>query len=334
MKRFYKILELVVMVIVVAALPVHCTKNGGEFADIIGSLFQKGSFHGSYVLDGDDFSESVAQGVVPSTVEITSGGRYVLGFVDPGAETGSPLVYVTGYYSMGGISSDGTEAVFEFDGYGSIRLRDGKGTVEVLDYVTYLGDIVEGTATTLPDVVYGTLAESIFGSWKPTSLIISVSGGDNEPVMGRIFSPDLKDLFVFLKGYGVEVDEAEYSKYALSVLDFTESGLFVISFENGDTQPFVGDYSLHEERELNIDYDFSKCWDNNPLVPLSGSGFVTVGAGMLSFYTETDVDVRGTGYHVSVSILCSRNEAVLSEVSFSRQFSLSEMLCGIVTENI
>ena len=102
----------------------------------------------------------------------------------------------------------------------------------------------------------------------------------------------------------MNINAADYEKYSLESIDYTENGMLFINFKDFAIAPFVGDFSLQESKDDNLLYDFSLSWDDNPVIPVTGVGSVTVIDSQMTLYTESDAVVSGKTYHISVSILC------------------------------
>ena len=78
----------------------------------------------------------------------------------------------------------------------------------------------------------------------------------------------------------------------------------VINFKDFAIAPFVGNFNLKESQDENLAYNFNLSWEDNPVIPVSGVGSVTVKESKMTLFTESDAVIGDNTYHVSVSIFC------------------------------
>ena len=265
------------------------------------------AYHASFTLNDTKFDRPIKKGDIPKTIELTSGGKFLLGFLDTDAiePEKAPLAYKSGIYKVLESKAISAGLIFEFPKYGTLTVKEGSGNNWTLEYTTAEGEAYEGAALLSGDVVTGELAESICRSWKPRDFIVSASGGNiKNAIVGKKFSADLYEIINYLRDNGVNINAADYEKYSLESIDYTENGMLFINFKDFAIAPFVGDFSLDESKDDNLHYDFSLSWEDNPVIPVTGVGSVTVIDSQMTLYTESDAVVSGKTYHISVSILC------------------------------
>lgn len=268
----------------------------------------KKEYHASITLSGSKFDRPLKNGDVPKTIELSSGGKFLLGFYDTDAvkpET-SPLVYKSGKYTVATAKAIGAGMQFIFPMYGTLTVKGASGNDMEVEYTTQGGESYDGDAVLTNDEVSGALADEICRSWKPTDIIVSASGGNLEnAIVGKKFSADIHEIIDYLKSKGMNINAEAFEKYALESFDFTESGLMFINFKDFAIAPFVGNFSLNESQDDNLAYDFSLSWEDQPVIPVKGDGSVTVNGDQLILFTESDVTVQSATYHITITILCS-----------------------------
>ena len=263
-------------------------------------------YHASYTLKGPNFDGPIKSGKVPQTIDLTSGGKFVLGFRDnDAAKPDAPLIYKSGIYSV--IESKAVSAglMFIFPMYGDLTIKSNSGNNWEVEYTTASGETFDGTAILTGEQISGELAEDVCRSWKPYQIIVSASGEDMTAIVGKIFNNDISEICSYLKEKGVDINPADYAQYTLESIDFTESGMMVINFKDFAIAPFVGNFNLKESNDENLAYNFNLSWEDNPVIPVSGVGSVTVSGSQLTLYTESDAVISGKTYHISASILCN-----------------------------
>lgn len=262
-------------------------------------------YHASFVLDAVDFAEPLITADAPKTIDLTSGGKFLLGFYDIDAEdpASAPLVYKSGTYTVSTTKAPSAGLVFTFAMYGSLTVKEGNGNNWEVEYTGPKGGKYTGSAITGGDKLDSTLATDLCRSWKPTSLIVKVSGDGLDQPVGKTFGSDIKEVLDFLVSKGVNVDPAKYQKYQLQSIDYTEDGLLLINFKEFAIAPFAGHFSLDESKDENIAYNFDLCWEDNPVIPVSGKGSVIVANKVMTLKTDSDVTVKGKNYHIALTII-------------------------------
>ena len=262
-------------------------------------------FHASYVLTDQSFSTPVSSGEIPKTIDLTSGGKFLLGFIDTDASdpATAPLKYVSGEYQILSSKAPSANLIYFFPMYGTLTIKEGTGNNWIIDYTSAKGNSYNGAATLSNEVVSGSLANEICRSWKPTTIIVSASGGDMTAIVGKKFSADLDEIFAYLKEKGVKFNTGDYAQYQLESIDYTETGLFIVNFKDFAISPFVGNFSLQELSDENLEYNFNLSWVDNPVIPVSGKGAVTVTGNEMSLFTESDVVISNKTYHISATII-------------------------------
>ena len=260
-------------------------------------------FHATITLDATDFAEPLLTAETPKTITVTSGGKFLLGFYDPTATTpeSAPLVYKSGEYTITKAPSAGM--VFTFAKYGSLCLKELVGNNWKVEYTGPKGGKYNGKAISILDKFTSTFANNLCRSWKPTSMIVNVSGGNLTSPVGKTFSADIQEVLAFLVSKGVSVDADKYSKYQLQSIDYTEDGQLFINFKDFAISPFAGHFDLDETKDENISYNFDLNWEDTKVIPISGKGGVKVSNGVMTLNTESDVTVKSKDYHVVLTII-------------------------------
>ena len=303
MKRLFSLLALAAVALT------SCHKPDNNKTEL--ATPQNKEFHASFTLTDKAFETPINEGKVPKTIDLTSGGKFLLGFrntvaADPDK---APLVYVSGKYQVKNLNdtkAPGADLVYFFPMYGNLTIKEGTGDNWIISYTGPDGKSYGGAASLSNEVVSGSLADRMCRSWKPAKLIVSASGGDiTTAVVGKVFSADLNEIFTYLKEKGLKINTGDYEKYQLESIDYTESGLFIINFKDFAIAPFVGNFKLDELKEENLKYDFNLSWVDNPVIPVSGTGEITVDGDTMSLYTESDVIFQGKTYHIAVTIISS-----------------------------
>ena len=265
------------------------------------------SYHASFTLTDTKFALPIKNGEIPKTIDITSGGKFLLGFLDTDAAKPeeAPLKYKSGKYEVRETKAPSADLKFTFEMYGSLIIKqDNGGGSWIVEYIDPDGSAYEGAAILTNDKVSGVLADNICRSWKPTSFILSVSGGDlTSAIVGKKFPADINEVVKYLKEKGVKID-ANYAKYSLESIDFLESGMILVNFKDFAISPFVGNFTLKESQDNNIAYNFVLAWEDNPVIPVSGNGSIHVDDTQMTLYTESDTTISGKVYKISVSIFC------------------------------
>lgn len=300
------------LIVACAALAITaCTKP--EEKDSKMSTPTNKEFHASYTLTDNTFAAPLKNGSIPKTIELTTGGKFVLGFLDtdalePGTDPlkAEPTIFKSGTYTVTAVKSPSAGLIYTFPKYGTLTIKEGSGDRWVVNYTTAGGDDYTGNAITAKDKITGSTANEVCRSWKPVSILVSASGGDLEnAIVGKKFSADINEICQYLKENGVKIDVDEASKYALESIDFTETGRMFIIFKDFAISPFVGNFSLNESKDENLAYDFSLSWEDNPVIPVKGEGSIHVSDGQLTLHTESDVTIQDKTYHIGASILCN-----------------------------
>ena len=264
------------------------------------------SYHASFTLTDTNFDRPIKAGSIPKTIDLTSGGKFLLGFLDTDAiePEKAPYKFKSGKYEVLELKAPSADLKFTFAMYGSLIVKQDNGGSWLVEYIEPDGSSHEGAAVLSNDEVSGTLADNICRSWKPKSFIVSASGGDlTSAIVGKKFSADINEVVAYLKEKGIKID-VNYTNYNLESIDFTENGMFLINFKDFAIAPFVGNFSLNESQDDNIAYNFDLAWEDNPVIPVSGNGSVHVDETQLTLYTESDTVISGKEYHISVSIFC------------------------------
>lgn len=293
----------------VAAIAVSCNKpENNKQAKL--EVPQNKSYHASFTLDDKAFEPAVSDGKVPLTIEITSGGKFLLGFRDTDAikPESAPLIYKSGEYDVVVTKAPSANLDFTFAMYGHLLIKQeaGNGKWDV-EYKNPNGSSYSGAAILTSDKLSGTLADNLCRSWKPKEIILSASGGDmTSAIVGKKFSANVSEIVAYLKEKGIKVDNS-YTKYSLESIDYTETGMLIINFKDFAISPFVGNFTLNESKDENIAYNFDLSWEDNPVIPVSGNGTVTVTDTQMTLYTESDVVIKGKTYHISVTIIALEN---------------------------
>ena len=298
--------RLLTIIALAAVALTSCKKADKPVSELVEP--QHKEFHASFTLTDNAFQPAIAQGKVPKTIDLTSGGKFLLGFIDNDAANPAtaPLVYVSGKYEILSAKTLSADLVYFFPMYGTLTLKEGAGGHWIVDYTAADGISYAGAAALSDEVVSGTMANQICRSWKPTTIIVSASGGDiTTAVVGKKFNADINEIFAYLQEKGVKFSTGDYQQYQLESIDYTESGLFIINFKDFAISPFVGNFKLDEIEEENLYYDFYLSWVDNPVIPVSGKGEVTVTDDTMSLYTESDVIIGGKTYHIAASIICT-----------------------------
>ncbi|MBR5034051.1 MAG: hypothetical protein IKX71_01970 [Bacteroidales bacterium] len=267
------------------------------------------SYHASFTLNDTKFEHPIKNGDIPKTIDITSGGKFLLGFLDTDAiePEKAPLKYISGLYEVVELKAPGTGLKFIFGMYGSLIVKQDIGSGKYLvDYIEADGTSYEGDAILTDDILSTTLANELCRSWKPHTIIASASGGKiTDAIVSKKFSNNMYEILSYIKEKGVLIDPEPYAGYSIESIDYTESGLFIINFKDFAIAPFVGNFSLNENKEENIAFNFNLCWEDNPVIPVSGTGIITITGNQMSFYTESDAEIEGDTYHFSITLLCN-----------------------------
>jgi len=301
MKRFF-----ITVACVVAALA-SCTKpennTNVEMDDPANKVY-----HASFTLDKADFAEALKSADAPKTINLTSGGKFLLGFYDVNATDpeNAPLVYKSGVYTVTPATRvPSANLIYSFAMYGSLTVKEGSGNNWIVEYTGPRGGKYNGKAITTADKLTGTLAENLCRSWKPTSMVVKVSGGNLTQPVGKTFGSDIKEILDFMVSKGINVDADKYSKYQLQSIDYTEDNLLLINFKDFAIAPFAGHFDLDETKDENIAYNFDLNWEDTKVIPISGKGGVNVTDEVMTLKTESDVTVKGKDYHVSLTIVAN-----------------------------
>ena len=265
------------------------------------------SYHASFTLNDTKLERPIKNGDIPKTIDITSGGLFLLGYLDTDAikpET-APLKYKSGKYGIVQVKTPSADLKFTFGMYGSLTIKKDNGNGKwLIEYTEADGTSHEGIATLNDEEVSGALADNLCRSWKPTSIIVSASGGDlTDAIVGKKFSADINEIIAYLKEKGVDINPSNYAQYQLQSIDYAENGLIIINFKDFAIAPFVGNFSLNESQDNNIAYNFELSWEDNPVIPVSGVGSVNVNGSQMTLYTESDAVIQGQTYYVSVTII-------------------------------
>lgn len=265
----------------------------------------------SLTLTDPAFKAGIEDGSIPKTIDISSGGKFLLGFRDNDAaapET-APLKYVSGLYTVTTSKVPSADVQYNFPKYGVLEMKDGSGNNWTIGYRPPVGTSVTGNAIVTNEEVTSELGNSVCRSWKPTKIIITAEGGNlTETIAGKAFSADLSEIFTFLKSKGINIDPGEYEQYTLASIDFTESGMLFINFQDFAISPFVGNFSLDESKDQNMYYNFDLSWVDNPVIPIEGTGSVNISGKQLTLYTDSNATVKGKTYHIISSIICQEIE--------------------------
>ena len=301
MKRLFSLFALAAVALV------SCSKPANNKAELVPP--ENKEFHASFTLTDKSFETPIREGKVPRTIDLTSGGKFLLGFRDNDAVNPdkAPLVYVSGEYTVkkpAETKAPGADLVYFFPMYGNLTIQKGDGGTWNIRYTGPDGQSYGGAAALSDEVVSGSLADQMCRSWKPAKLIISASGGDiTTAVVGKVFSADLNEIFAYLQEKGLKINTGDYDKYLLESIDYTESGLFIINFKDFAIAPFVGNFKLDEIKEENLSYNFNLSWVDNPVIPVSGTGEIAVNGDTMSLYTESDVTFNSKTHHIAVTII-------------------------------
>ena len=157
-------------------------------------------YHASFTLKGSEFAAPIKKGKVPETIEITSGGKFLLGFRDnDAAEPDAPLIFKSGIYSVIESKAISAGLMFIFPMYGDLTIKSGSGSDWVVAYTTADGASFEGAAILNGEQVSGDLAEEVCRSWKPYQFIVSAAGDDITAIVGKIFNNDINEICSYLK---------------------------------------------------------------------------------------------------------------------------------------
>lgn len=265
------------------------------------------AYNVSLTLTDPAFAAGIEDGSIPKTIDISSGGKFLLGFRDNDAANPDtdPLYYVSGEYTVITSKVPSAGIQYNFPKYGVLEMKEGSGNNWSIGYVPPRGTSVAGNAILTNEKVSGQLSNKLCRSWRPTKIIITADGGNlSEAIAGKEFSTDLSEIFTFLKSKGIDIDPGKYAQYTLLSIDFTESGMLFINFKDFAISPFVGNFSLNESQDQNMSYDFNLSWVDNPVIPISGLGSVNISGKQLTLYTDSQATVKGKTYHIISSIIC------------------------------
>ena len=260
-------------------------------------------FHANISLDAADFAEPLMTADAPKTITVTSGGKFMLGFYDKEAETpaSSPLIYKSGEYTVTKAPSAGM--VFNFAMFGSLCIKELEGNNWKVEYTGPKGGKYSGKAIAIADKFTSAFATDLCRSWKPKSMVVTVSGGDLANPVGKTFGADIKEILDFMVSKGVKVDAEKYAKYQLQSIDYTEDGQLLVNFKDFAIAPFAGHFDLDETKDENIAYNFDLNWEDTKVIPISGKGGVKVTNSVMTLNTESDITVKGKNYHVILTII-------------------------------
>lgn len=284
----------------IAALA-SCTKPNDTPANMDAPANKE--FHANITLDAADFAEPLLTADAPKTVTLTSGGKFLLGFYDTEAAVpaSAPLVYKSGKFVVTKAPSAGM--VFSFAMYGSLSIKEIAGNNWQVEYTGPKGGKYSGKAIAIADKFTSSLANDLCRSWKPTSMIVTVSGDDLGTPVGKTFGSDIQEILAFMLSKGVMVDVDKYEKYQLQSIDYTEDGQLFINFKDFAIAPFAGHFDLYESSDENIAYNFDLNWEDTKVIPISGKGGVKVNNSVMTLNTESDITVKGKNYHILLTII-------------------------------
>lgn len=259
-------------------------------------------YHAKFSLEDRNFAEAQVEGIVPRTIELTSGGKFILGFYD--ADASSTMRYVSGEYTVTSSKAVSADLIFNFPRYGTLAVNEGSGENWNVSYTPPAGTSYNGAAVVSADILSGEMADDICRSWEPKSIIILASGGDFSTEVGGVFSNDIREIIEYLNGKGMKINPEDFADLSLKSIDYTESGLLLINFKDFAISPFVGNFTLNDSEDENMTYDFNLSWKDQPVIPLKGVGTVIVSDNQMTIRTESDVVVKTKTYHITVSIVC------------------------------
>ena len=260
------------------------------------------SHHASLTLKRDKFAAEMDRGEIPSTIDLTSAGHFVLGLKRP---DDGKLTFKAGDFTIQ--EAKAGPVTYVFGGYGSLTVKDTDAKSWEITYTTASGTSYETAATVAEDVVTGTMADDLCRTWKPVSITASAKGGDLPASVGgakEFKGGDLEAIADYLVECGIKVDVSQLLKYNLTDVTFMESGKVFFNFKDSSIEPFVGTFSLKDSSKGNLSYDFSVSWASNPVIPVSGEGTVGVKDGKMSLATESVVTVNSKDYTVTLVFVC------------------------------
>ena len=298
----YKDMKRLVLFIACAiAALASCTKPNNTTKELEPAIGK--DYHATIKLDATDFTLPLHSGEVPETITVTSGGKYMLGFYDIAVEapTEAPRVYKSGEYTVTKAPSAGM--IFNFAMYGRLCIKEIADRNWNVEYTGPRGNVYSGRAISIPDKFTSSFANDLCRSWKPTSMIVNVSGDGLDQPVGKTFGADIKEVLDFLVSKGVRVDADKYAKYQLQSIDYTEDGLLMINFKDFAIAPFAGHFDLDETKDENIAYNFDLNWEDTKVIPISGKGGVKITNDVMTLNTESDVTVKGKNYHIALTII-------------------------------
>lgn len=263
------------------------------------ALPENKEFHASLVLKGEPVKINENR---LETIDLTSGREFVLGLVKPSNEK----FFVSGTYTVD-ITKARTET-YHLGEYGTLVITDRSGNDWPIVFTNADGEVFEAVATPEGDVVSGDLADKLCRNWKPAALTLSAETEGEIPVGHEFKSADINEVIDFLRDNNVNIDVESVENledYNLESISFSESGKIFFNFKNYSLSPFVGTFTLSEGKQENLAYDFSLSYDEIEIIPIKGSGTVTVNDGKLVLYTESDVTANGKTYRVTLTIYCN-----------------------------
>ena len=298
MKRFVAIASCILIALA------GCTKPQQQDNSTLDTPVNK-SYHASLTLTDQSFEASQKAGIVPRTISLTSGGKFLLGFYD--TEAANPetarLKYKSGIYSVTSSKAPSAGLVFNFPMFGDLIINKGSGSNWDISYIPPAGTTYNGSALLDTDNLSGFTADNLCRSWRPTELIVSASGDGMAAIVGKKFSNDINEIITYLNSKGMKLNPDDYSQYTLESIDYTENGLLLINFKDFAISPFVGNFTLKDSNDDNVAYNFNLAWEDNLMIPVSGLGSVTVTDNQMTLYTESDATLREKKYHIAVSII-------------------------------
>ena len=247
----------------------------------------------------------VAEGKVPFSIELTSGGEFVLGFKVPG-ESDS---YVSGKYTY--TPTKAAPGTYDFGKYGKLVITNTDGTSWPIEYKAPEGTTYPATATAAPDTFTGTMANDLCRIWVPKKIIVTATGEGLSADAAKgitLNSADIKEIAAKLNSFGIKIDATKYEQFSIQSISYTESGKLLFNFKDYAIAPLVGNFKITEGKEENLDYDFTVSYLDNPVFAAKGNGTVTVANNMMTLYTKSVVTYNSKNYNVTATVSCEEQK--------------------------
>ncbi|MBO4570297.1 MAG: hypothetical protein J5699_00020 [Bacteroidales bacterium] len=242
-------------------------------------------YHAQLSFNGEDVKDQVRNGVIPSTLELTSSGKYVAAVAKPEE---NKLVYTVGNFSiptraLDVINLEGLNLSMTFKNIAAsswlVNLSNSKSSLSL-----------DTEAKAANELVVGSFADSLCRSWHVKSISISATGSDIPSKLStiKVFeTPDISKIGDYFSENGVSVDVGALKDYVISDISFTEYSTLIINFTKA--APFIGTYSLDKNHKAT--YSFALQYEDNPVFAGTGKGMLTIDRASftLTFRIESEI---------------------------------------------